>query len=79
MHGDEILDKSIHKLIPKIRHEKTIPERWKLGLICPIHTKGDKTIYSNYRRISLFITTYKILSKLLLDRLKPYGAKDMGH
>jgi hypothetical protein len=38
----------------------------------PVHKKGDKTDYSNYRGISLLSTSYKILSNILLSRLSPY-------
>ena len=42
------------------------------------HKKGDKTDCSNYRRISLLLTTYKILSNILLSRLIRYAKKIVG-
>jgi hypothetical protein len=47
-------------------------------IIVPIHKKGDKTDYNNYRGISLLPTTYKILSNILLSRLIPYAEEIMG-
>jgi len=50
-----------------------LPEEWKESIIIPIHKKGDKTDFNNYRGISLLPTTYKILSNILLSRLIPYA------
>jgi hypothetical protein len=44
----------------------------------PIYKKGDKTDCSNYRGISLFSTTYKILLSILLSRLTPYAEEIIG-
>jgi len=44
----------------------------------PICKKGNKTDYSNYRGISLLLTTYKILSNILLSRLTPYAEEIIG-
>jgi len=37
------------------------------------YKKGDKTVCSNYRGVSLLPTIYKILSNILLSRLIPYA------
>jgi hypothetical protein len=47
-------------------------------IIVPIHKKGDKTDCNNYRSMSLFSTTYKILFNILLLRLIPYAEEIMG-
>jgi sorting nexin-29 len=39
---------------------------------------GDKTECSNYQRISLLPTSYKILSNILLSRLIPYADEIIG-
>jgi hypothetical protein len=49
-----------------------LSEEWKESIIVPIHKKGAKTDFSNYRGISLLPKTYKILSNILLSRLTPY-------
>jgi len=41
--------------------------------LLPIYKKDDKTDCSIYRIISLFSTTYKILSNILLSMLTPYA------
>lgn len=51
--GGVELHKHIHKLVSKIWEEEDIPVEWKLGVICLLHQKGDKTDCANYRGITL--------------------------
>ena len=62
----------IYKLITSIWKKEKLPEEWKESIIVPIQKKGDKTDCNNYRGISLLLTTYKIVSNILLSRLVPY-------
>ena len=55
-----------------------MPEDWENGIICPIFKKGDILECENYRGISLLNTTYKIFSRILCERLKPYTDKIIG-
>jgi len=68
----------IHKLIISIGKKEKLPEAWKESIIIPIHKKGDKTSYNNYRGLSPLPTTYKILSNILLSRLIPYAKEIIG-
>ena len=68
----------IHKLITSIWKKEKLPEEWKELIILPIHKKGDKKYYNNYRGISLLPTTYKILSNILLSRLVHLRRKLLG-
>jgi len=67
-----------HKLIISIWNKQKLPEEWKESIIVPIHKKGDKTDFNNYRGISLLPTTYEILSNILLSRLIPYAKEIVG-
>jgi uncharacterized protein YbcI len=55
-----------------------MPKEWSVAVICPIHTKNEKTICSNYRGISLLSVIYTVLSKILAKRLNPYAEEILG-
>jgi len=69
----------VHKLITSIWKKEKLPEEWKESIIVPIHKKGDKTDFNNFRGISLLPNTYKILSSILLSRAIPYEKKIIGY
>jgi hypothetical protein len=70
--GGKILLSAIHKLINSVWNKEELLDQWKESIIVPVHKKGDKTDYNNYREISLLSTSYKMLSNILLSRLSPY-------
>jgi len=76
--GGSIIRFEIHKLIVSIWNKEELPEEWKESIIVPIYKKGDKTECSNYRRISILPTTYKMLSNILLSRLAPRAEEIIG-
>jgi hypothetical protein len=49
-----------------------MPKEWSIALIHPIHKTNDKTNCSNYRGISLLNVTYKVMAKIIANRLTPY-------
>jgi len=67
----------MYQLITKIWTTETIPEDWNWSIIFPIHKKGDVTICSNYRGISLCVA-YKIFFNTLFNRLMPHVEKTIG-
>jgi hypothetical protein len=76
--GGRTIRSEIHKLINSTWNKEELPEQWEESIIVPIYKKGDKTDCSNYRGISLLLTTYKILSNILLSRLTPYAEEIIG-
>uniref|UniRef100_A0A8D9EGY4 Craniofacial development protein 2 n=1 Tax=Cacopsylla melanoneura TaxID=428564 RepID=A0A8D9EGY4_9HEMI len=71
-YGGYAVENTIHDIIKEVWENETMPDSWNVGVICPIHKKGDKEKCQNYRGISLLSSTYKILSVIILGRLKPY-------
>lgn len=69
---------SLQCVFNKIWTEEEIPAEWRTALIHPIHKKGLKTDPNNYRGISLLDITYKILSKVLLNRAEPQLDPQIG-
>jgi hypothetical protein len=67
--GGEMLLPAIHKLSNSIWNKEELPDQWKESIIVPVHKKNDKIDCNNYYGISLFSTSYKILSNILLSRL----------
>jgi hypothetical protein len=52
-----------------------MPDQRRESVVIPIHRKGDKSEWSNYRGLSLLSTSYKILFNILLSRLIPFGSE----
>lgn len=76
--GGEQLSKELHKLINKIWDQEEIPITRNTIISCPVSKKGDTINYTNYRGISLLNTSYKVLSNVLHNRLKPYIKEIIG-
>ena len=55
----------------RIWSNECMPSNWSLNVLCPILKKGDPTICAKYRGISLLNISYKVLSSVLCERLKP--------
>lgn len=62
----------MHAIITRIWESEELPDEWSIGVICPLHKKGNIMDCGNYRGISLLQTAYKVLAKLLSMRLDPY-------
>ena len=55
---------------------KSIPEAWAHATVVTLFKKGDTSLPSNYRPISLLSVGYKVLASLLLRRLQAGGAEE---
>ncbi|XP_062141893.1 uncharacterized protein LOC133849871 [Drosophila sulfurigaster albostrigata] len=68
----------MHQLFCKIWLEESMPNDWNLSVLCPVLKKGDPTICTNYRGINLIAISYKVLSSVICERLKPYTSTLIG-
>jgi hypothetical protein len=57
-------------LYTKCLKEKKIPDHWNKATIILIHKKGSKEDIKNYRPISLLPVVYKILTKIINNRIQ---------
>lgn len=62
---------SIAEAITSAFHHQTIPSDWNNTLICLIPKCNNPSNIKSFRPISLCTTSYKIISKMLVHRLKP--------
>ncbi|XP_043065425.1 uncharacterized protein LOC122320881 [Drosophila ficusphila] len=75
--GDMLVG-SMHQLISKIWRTESMPEDWNLSMICPVLKKGDGTLRTNNRGISLLPVAYKVLSSVLCENMKPHAEALIG-
>ena len=66
------------KLFNSAFTSETIPDDWGRGVICPIFKKGDKTVCSNYRGITLLSHVGKIYTRIIEMRLRGYVESKLG-
>ena len=63
------LAKPLTLLFNKSLRTGTVPDKWKLANVTPIHKKGSKSTPSNYRPISLTSVVSKMLETLIREKL----------
>lgn len=66
------LHKILADLFNKIMELNKWPKEWNVGIIQPIHKKGDASKPENYRGITLLPTVSKIMTKIITIRLQTW-------
>ncbi|CAI7898010.1 unnamed protein product, partial [Closterium sp. NIES-54] len=66
----DLLRGSFMSLVKDFTTSEMLPSEVKGAVMILLHKKGDKSQLGNYRPITLLNFTYKILAKVLADRLK---------
>jgi hypothetical protein len=66
--GPNLVD-ALHEVIQQAWTSETLRRNWTEGVLCPVYKKGDKIDCKNYRGICLSNVTYKVLAKIIYDRL----------
>lgn len=59
-------------LFNKSLESSQLPSSWKVAFITPIHKKGDRSLVSNYRPISLTSPVCKIMESIIKDNIQEY-------
>ena len=67
-----------YELVRQMWQEGRVPEEWKETIIVCVHKRADRDRCENYRGIALGNTAYRILSNIILGKIKPYFEKVMG-
>lgn len=60
----------LYKLINQIWSSEKVPQDWATGILIKLPKKGDQTQCCNWRGITLLSTVSKILSRIMLERMK---------
>jgi hypothetical protein len=61
----------LHTVLIKVWESETLPEDWNTGCIIPLPKKGDLSVCDNWRGITLLRVPSKILTHIIMNRLKP--------
>ena len=69
-----VLDAILH-LCNQCLIQKVVPDEWRHASVTTIFKKGDTSLPSNYRPISLLAVGYKVLASLVLRRLQQGGSE----
>ena len=60
----------LQPLLQKIWEDEEMPENWKIGYMVKLPKKGDLSLCNNWRGIMLLSVPSKILTRVILERLK---------
>ena len=69
--GDHMLD-VIHAFCSEVYSTLSPPRQWITNVIIPLQKKGDLSLMTNYRGISLMSIAAKVYNKILLNRIRPH-------
>ena len=73
---DDSICKPLKLIFQSCLESGKFPSEWKKANVVPIHKKGNEQILKNYRPISLFPITGKILERLLHDAMFEFFTKN---
>ena len=72
----ETLTSMLHSIFCKIWEKEEVPTQWREGIVIKLPKKRDLRDCSNYRGIMLLSVPGKVLSRIILERVR--GAVDPG-
>ena len=68
--GGEITVEVLWRFLKKIWDAEEVPKEWKKGILVKLPKKGDLSDCGNWRGIMLLVIASKILSRVILERMK---------
>jgi len=69
--GDSMVD-MIHDFCVEVYTTASPPDQWTTNVIVPLPKKGDLSLMTNYRGITLMSIAAKVYNKILLNRIRSY-------
>lgn len=67
----------LHPLLAKIWEQEQVPADWKLGYLVKLPKKGDLSQCGNWRGIMLLSIPSKVLTRIILERMKEALDKEL--
>ena len=68
--GGDVMVRTLTNICNRVWKLEEVPEDWKNGIIIPLPKKGDLTRCTNWRGISLLSIPGKVMSTVLLNRIR---------
>ena len=68
--GGDVMLRTLTNICNRVWKLEEVPEDWKNGIIIPLPKKGDLTRCTNWRGISLLSIPGKVMSTVLLNRIR---------
>ena len=62
----------VHKFCAEVFTSHTPPDQWITNVIVPLPNKGDHSLMTNYRGITLMSIAAKVYNKILLSRIRDH-------
>ena len=67
--GGDVITETLTQIFKEIWEDKEIPFDWKTGLIFKLPKKGNQSLCTNWRGITLLSITSKVFSRVILNRI----------
>ena len=71
-HGGDAMVDIVHDFCSEVFSTLIPPSQWTTSVIVPLPKKGDLSLMTNYRGISLLSITAKVYNKILLNRIRDH-------
>lgn len=68
--GGDVMADVVHGFCTEVYTTLTPPSQWTTSIIVPLPKKGDLSLMTNYRGISLLSIAAKVYNKILLNRIR---------